>query len=346
VIEIPRNCGANDMMRIRKAAPGLGGGGTSSPQTSAAAGACIAELACDADYEYLQDWGSVSGVESRINAVINAVNTQYERDVNITHVITTIIVRTSEPDPYTSSDAVTLLNQFRSHWEANHGNVQRDMAQLFTGKSINGGTIGIAWVGAVCSNYGYSMVESDFNGANSFACTTDLSAHELGHNWGAGHCGCQRPRPYTMNSFILCANQFHPRRTIPEIIAFRDSLSCLDSCGGVDPPPPTGCDGTTAVGSHTCAPGAKRNDCLVIDIAITCDGAPLSGVTVEVELVGHEQGDVLTGSATTDGNGEVSFKLRCKQAASNTYTSTVTSIDGTQTNVNDTNVQVTTCQTR
>ena len=154
-------------------------------------GACIAELACDADFEYFSTWGSVANVEARINSVINAVNVQFERDVSITHAITTIIVRTAEPDPYTSSDAVTLLNQFRNHWQSNHTGVQRDIAQLFTGKQIDGGTIGIAWISAVCSSYGYSMVESDFNGTGSFACTTDLSAHELGHNWGADHCGCQ-----------------------------------------------------------------------------------------------------------------------------------------------------------
>ena len=72
-------------------------------------GACIAELACDADFEYFSTWGSVANVEARINSVINAVNVQFERDVSITHAITTIIVRTAEPDPYTSSDAVTLL---------------------------------------------------------------------------------------------------------------------------------------------------------------------------------------------------------------------------------------------
>ena len=45
----------------------------------------VAQLACDADYEYYQDWGSVAGVEARINNVINTVNIQYDRDVGIEH---------------------------------------------------------------------------------------------------------------------------------------------------------------------------------------------------------------------------------------------------------------------
>ena len=52
-------------------------------------------------------------------------------------------------------------------------------------------TVGIAYVGVVCNlAYAYSVVESDFN--NNFGCATDLSAHELGHNWGADH-GWPRP---------------------------------------------------------------------------------------------------------------------------------------------------------
>jgi len=344
VLEFGGQCGANDMLRVRQAQGGPAAGGDEGGMaiSKAAAAFCTAELACDADFEYFQTWGSVSAVESRINAVINAVNFQYERDVAITHVITTIIVRTAEPDPYTSTDAATLLNQFRNHWQANHGGIQRDLAQLFTGKEINSGTIGIAWIGAVCTDFGYSMVQSDFNGTNSFACTTDLSAHELGHNWGADHCGCQRPQPYTMNAFITCANQFHPMRTIPEIIAFRDSRPCLDSCGSGPPPPPPGCTSASAVASHTCTPGGKGNTCLTINIAITCDGSPLSGATVAVRLDGSS-GDVLTGSATTDSNGQVSFKLRCNQAASASYTSTVTAINGASTNVSDPNVQIAGC---
>jgi len=188
-------------------------------------GLCVAELACDTDVEYYNHWGSVAAVEDRINSVINAMNLQYEREVGIRHEITMIIVRTAEPDPYTSTRSDGLLNEFRNEWLANEGGVQRDTAQLFTGKAIDGNVIGIAWVSALCGSYGYSMVESDFNG--NFASTTDLSAHELGHNWSAAHCTCDGTPSYTMNPYITSANQFHPSFTIPDITAFRDTRTCL-----------------------------------------------------------------------------------------------------------------------
>jgi hypothetical protein len=183
-----------------------------------------AELACDADYYYYLDYGSVEAVEARINAVINAVNTQYQDDVQISHVITEIIVRLSQT--YTTNDPEQLLNQFRTRWLTYHGDVQRDLAHLFTGRNLNGSVIGIAWLSAICSTYGYGLVQSDCCG--SFGCATDLSAHEIGHNWGADHCSCST---YTMNAYLTCANRFHPSYTIPEIVNFRNGVAgCLDMC--------------------------------------------------------------------------------------------------------------------
>ncbi len=245
-------------------------------QTKAGAcgtGLCVAELAADADFEYFQAYGSVVAVESQINLVINAVNIQYERDVDITHVIAMIIVRASEPDPYSSTDYLTLLNQFRDHWQSNHGNIQRDIAQLFTGKEIDSNVIGVAWLNAVCSSYGYSMVQSDFNGNDG--CANDLTAHELGHNWGANHCSCTNN---TMNAYITCANQFHATFTIPEIISFRDSRTCLDS--GASCTEDSECDDADLCTDDTCSSGSCSNtpvSCPTSDACqeATCD--PISG---------------------------------------------------------------------
>ena len=208
---------------------GAGGGGT-----GAAGGLKEADLACDADYEYFSRYGTVAAVEARIQTVINAMNVQYETEVGITHAITTIIVRTSPSQPYTSTDPNTLLNQFRTQWTTSHGSVTRDVAHLFTGKELDGSVIGIAWLGVICnSSYGYGLVQSDFT--SNFAYSTDLSAHELGHNWNANHCSCPS---YTMNPYITGANHFDPASSIPPITAHRDAVGCLADAGGDPPPPP------------------------------------------------------------------------------------------------------------
>jgi len=191
---------------------------------------CTAELGVDTDFEYFQDWGSQT--ESRINQVINAVNIQYESQVQLSHLITTVIVRSSSNDPYTTNSPSGLLEQFRNEWENNQGAIVRDIAHMFTGRNLSGGVIGIAWLASVCSNFAYGLAESDCCG--SFACTTDLTAHELGHGWAAGHCNCPNN---TMNPTIGCTNNFSAG-SINTMQAFANSINCL-TCA--DPSPTGAC---------------------------------------------------------------------------------------------------------
>ena len=214
-------------------------GGTAGPDSHGAGqspdGYVLAELAVDVDYEYFRRYGSVAAVEERINSIVNAINVQFERQVGIRHLISAIIVRTAEPDPYTATDAIALAREFRAQWLSKHGDVKRDLAQLLTGKDLDGDIVGWAWLaGAGGPSAGYSVVQSDWTG--NFAAVTDLSAHELGHTWSAEHCSCASPA-YTMNARITGANRFSPQATIPAIEAFRDSHIGRDVNAASTPPP-------------------------------------------------------------------------------------------------------------
>ena len=235
-----RHCGVNDLHRgdhmIRRLqqnqnedkdndVPNLG------PQEGGSLSIC--EVGVDADFEYFSDYGSVQATMDRMELVLSMVNQQYNSEVGISHTISGAVVRSNSNDPYTSSNAETLLGQFQNEWLNNQGGIQRDIAHLFTGKSINGGTIGIAYLGAICdTQMGFGLAESDFN--NNLGCAVDLSAHELGHNWDADHCNCNS---HTMNPSITCANTFNPTLTIPVITNFRDSIGCLRTGTGPTPPP-------------------------------------------------------------------------------------------------------------
>lgn len=202
-----------------------------SPQGGSGCGGafCITEIACDADVEFFNAHGSsTSRVQNRIETVINIVALQYERDVQITYQITTILVRTTEPDPYTATDPNALLDQFRAQWNANHGGIVRDVAHLFTGRDLDGTIIGIAFVGVICTADAYGLSQSDWS--TNFASITDLTAHELGHNWNANHCTCGSPA-FTMNPGITGANRFRNSGTpnsTADILAHRNAQACLD----------------------------------------------------------------------------------------------------------------------
>ena len=270
-------------------------------------GLCIAEIAFDTDVEYFEHWGSATAVEDRINSIINSVNVQYERDVSVRHVITAIIIRPTEPDPYSALDAQAMLTEFRSEWQTNQTGIQRDMAELFTGKAVAGNVIGIAWLNAVCSSYGYSMVESDFT--TNFSCTTDLTAHELGHNWAGDHCDCAGDPSYTMNPYITCANQFHPSLTVPDIESYRDAIGCLTA--GTNCTVDADCDdGLFCTGVERCSagictsdgdpcPGEDCDEAIPQCIPRICNDNGVCEVDENCQNCG---GDCVTGSGSACGN--------------------------------------------
>ena len=223
---------------------------------------CAAAMACDADFEYFSAWGSVEAVVERIELVTAVMNEQWERDLGLRHELTTIVVRTAAGAPYTSSAHATLLNQFRDEWNANQTGIERDVAQLFTGKELNGTIVGVAFgFGEICDvANAYCLAQSDFDG--TLACATDLSAHELGHLWNATHCVCVSP-PSTMNASIVCANSFQSSPTPNQILAFAATIDCLD-CTLVD------CNGN-GVGDLDDIAAGTSEDCDGNNIPDECD---------------------------------------------------------------------------
>jgi hypothetical protein len=210
----------------------------------------MVEIACDTDYEFFQKNGnSVANTVADIENVLNGVDDIYQNDVEICYNITHLIIRTSSNDPYTSNDAETLLGQFEDHWRAEQNDVHRDVAHLFTGRNINGGTIGIAYISSICkSSTGYSLVESRYT--NNYASRVSLSAHELGHNWSADHCcggcwgcgGCRIMCPCNGGCSGIITS--FGTDAIASITQHRSTRGCLDDgCGAaldlVEPVPGT-----------------------------------------------------------------------------------------------------------
>lgn len=192
----------------------------------------VADLGIDADVEYFNLNGEdVSTTVRDIEGVINGLEPFYEVPaIGITYEVTTIIVRTVEPDPYSSSDAFTLIDQFQSEWNSSPESfIQRDVAQLFTGKNIQSGIVGIAITSSVCiQGSAYSMVESKFS--SQFADRLAVSAHELGHNWSAFHCDAFGSDCKIMCSDLNLCTGIHDEFgniSSSTILSFKNSRTCL-----------------------------------------------------------------------------------------------------------------------
>ncbi|MBT8485452.1 MAG: hypothetical protein HKO59_15890 [Phycisphaerales bacterium] len=229
-------CGADD---IEQPFAGIEDHAAAGDDPTDGTGLEIVDLAVDADFQFFQlNGSSVLNTVNDIEDVLSTLEFIYERDVDISYEITRIVIRTSAAEnPYTSSSSGTLLCQFRNEWNsAPENTIQRDIAQLFTGRNLIGGTIGVAWLGTICNqflnvcgsfnNAGYSVVESRFT--TFFTSRVALSAHELGHNWAAGHCDAAGTCRIMCSGLGSCGSvsSFAPV-SINAINAFASTLSCL-----------------------------------------------------------------------------------------------------------------------
>lgn len=139
----------------------------------------VLDLATEGDKEWFDQYGVSSNAQ--MATVVNAADTIYQRDLNIDLNIVHQSTQTSISQPYTATDANTLLDQFRT---LNSGLGSADAYHLFTGKNLDGSTVGIAWVGVICAfpSYSYGLTQK-------LSPTLDhvIFAHEIGHNFGGDH---------------------------------------------------------------------------------------------------------------------------------------------------------------
>ena len=161
------------------------------------------EFAAETDYEFFQlNGSSVTNTVNDIEAVMNNVDLIYDRDASIAYEFTTFVIRSVAADPYTSATIDGRLNEFEAKWNIlPESEIQRDVAQMFSGVNFSGGVIGLAPLGVVCNtSYAYSVVESRYT--NTLSYRTSLSAHELGHNWSCLHCDSAG----SANCHIMCSS--------------------------------------------------------------------------------------------------------------------------------------------
>jgi hypothetical protein len=176
-----------------------------------------------------------------IETILAGINAVYERDCGITHHVATILVRTAEPDPYSSTVAETLYTQLRNDWSRNHTSVNRDVVHLMTGKTLTDNVVGYASVGVICNtSRAYGLTHSHLR---TFAERVTVVAHELGHNWNAQHCDTVHPCYIMCSTINACDGlglpSFEPlgQSAITSFAGTRSCLGTTSSGGGGGPPP-------------------------------------------------------------------------------------------------------------
>ncbi|MBC7776365.1 MAG: PKD domain-containing protein [Phycisphaerae bacterium] len=192
------------------------------------------EIAIASDRKMFDKYGSVGAVQDHNIAVINDVQVDYTGNFNHDlsfNIVTQFVV--SGTDPWTqSTDAGTLLDDFRT-WGNNGGfGVSFDNGELWTNRDFNGGTVGIAYLGGICNNAKYHCLQDFTGNAEHLRCMT---SHELGHNFTAAH---DAPN----SGFIMAPSVSNSttwsdasQGSINGYMQNKINSGCLSACG---PPPP------------------------------------------------------------------------------------------------------------
>lgn len=191
------------------------------------------EIAEASDKSMCTHYGSTTNVQNRITSIINDVQTNYccNFNDNLTLIISDWFnVACNGTDPWTSStDAAVLLDDF-TNWAPSHFG-SHDVGELYSFRDFDGGTVGIAWVGTVCSDAQYNCIQDWTTNSNLIRVTV---AHEIGHNFNCDH----DPQGNTIMAPVVNNTNNWSGLSISTFNSFVPTLNCLSACTGGQAPDP------------------------------------------------------------------------------------------------------------
>jgi hypothetical protein len=151
------------------------------------------EVAVVGDFEFSQlPFTGGLTPEQAIAARMNVVDGIFSEQVGVKLLFTLVTVFRDPADPFSATTVPSALLQELGAWRtASTEQRSRGLTHLLTGRDLDGTTVGIAYVGALCrtgpeTQFGVGLSQV----LNQQAAISPLIiAHELGHNFGASHDG-------------------------------------------------------------------------------------------------------------------------------------------------------------
>lgn len=193
----------------------------------------VLEMAIASDHTMYDKYGSETNVENHNISVMNnvAFNYRHEFTDNIEiQIVTQYVSTTYNDDPLspntTSTDISTVLDAFSAWGEGGgFGATTYDDGEMWSNRDFDGSTIGLAWVGAVCTGYRYHVLQDFSSDADLLRVMT---AHEMGHNFNAGH---DSGSGYIMSPSVGYTNTWSSA-SVTSISNYINIVSCLADCSG------------------------------------------------------------------------------------------------------------------
>ncbi len=177
-------CGAQSDATAMAALAATLDSGLSRPRSARGVSLDLLSVAMVADYEMYQYHGG--STTSYLSSILNQVSLIYQNDLSVLLQANSFTVYTTNADPFTSTTPEVLLDEFGTLRATDGGAIHAaGLGHLYTGKDLAGNVVGIAYLGTLCAN-STGVGLSEYFTANNYIQTL-LTAHEMGHNFGAPH---------------------------------------------------------------------------------------------------------------------------------------------------------------
>ncbi|MDH3640278.1 MAG: M12 family metallo-peptidase, partial [Gammaproteobacteria bacterium] len=143
------------------------------------------DLAVIGDFEFTSDKGA--GANAALTTRMNNVDGIFSMQLGVQLNVNRIDTFAANDDPFTDQlDSGTLLDELTDYRADTPAQNSNGLSHLFTGRNLDGSTVGIAFSSALCSRrFGAGLTQ----GTHSETIDSLIAAHELGHNFGAPHDG-------------------------------------------------------------------------------------------------------------------------------------------------------------
>jgi hypothetical protein len=160
------------------------------------------ELSVLADSAFLERRNGEQAVRDDILLRLNNVDGIFSSQLDIEVQVPSIDVARPGTDPLSgttsASDLLEELGALRARTPALRS---RGLTHLFTGRDLNGSTVGIAYLDSLChKQYGVGLTEAARRGA---WIESLVAAHEIGHNFGAVHDGQGACSSTPQNQYLM-----------------------------------------------------------------------------------------------------------------------------------------------